>query len=92
MNNCIVYFIILVGFVWIFWVMYMIFFNKRKIDKKYYKIVTDGKIFRIKFPSGYVGCSDYLSVQGVKQAIDLFYKEDLKRIEDKKKKWKEVNV
>lgn len=75
---------------WILWCIYMIFFNKIKIDKKYYKILTDGKEYKIKFPSGFVSSVNYESIDDAKEDIDWHYQSALKSIENKKKKWREV--
>ena len=71
-------FVIVFSIYLVFIVAYLLFFfSKKKIDKKYYKIVTDGKEFRIKFPSGMVGCHSHLSIEEAKKSIDLYYRGQL---------------
>jgi len=58
--------------------------------KRKYKIVTDGKIFKIKFPYGTIGCVDYETIEQAKETIDRYTRDELKELEDKKKKWRIV--
>jgi len=61
-------------------------------SKKPYKIVTNGKEYRIKYPYGTIGCASYRSVEEAKETIERYQQDDFKKIEDKKIKWEEVKT
>jgi len=74
--------ILVVG--WFIWGMYLLFVPKR------YRVITDGKEIRIRFPYGTIGCANYKSVEKAKEQIAKYIQEHLQAEKDKKKKWKVV--
>lgn len=80
---------ILVLIIWLIGSAYFLLKSKR-IDKKYYKILTDGKEFKIKYPSGFTGSSTHKTIEEVKRLINSMYEDDLRQLENKKKKWRVV--